>query len=71
MLGHLNFNFQTVGEATRMVRNSSELTNVEHSSQVCHPEQSVIFHIWLACGEILEVNSIYEYNVLLLYNKKM
>jgi hypothetical protein len=48
-----------------MVQNSSVLTAVEHSSQVCHlfsqPEQSVIFNIWLAHGEILEVNSICEY----------
>jgi hypothetical protein len=48
-----------------MVQNSSVRTTVEHISQVCHlschPEQSVIFNIWLAHGEILEVNSIYEY----------
>ena len=47
------------------MQNGSVLTTVEHSSQVCHlschHEQSVIFHIWLAHGEILEVNSIYEY----------
>jgi hypothetical protein len=65
MLEHLSFNFRTEREAARMVQNSSVLTTVEHSSQVCHlschPEQSVIFHIWLAHGEVLEVNSIYEY----------
>jgi len=48
-----------------MVHNSSVLTTVEHISQVCHlschPEQSAVFHIWLAHGEILEVNSICGY----------